>query len=269
MRSLYSYSEYKEYLNDKLDTLDDGGRGARAQMSRAIGCQTAYTARVLRGNAHFSMEQAEGINDFLGHSEEQGHYFLLLVQSAKAGSPRLRTRFQKMVKEAQQDSNLLKHRLNVKENLNESDRIMFYSSWIYPTIHALISIPGFQSAKKISQRLKIGVRQVNFAIEFLISVGLIEKNKGGALCIGKRQTHLGADSPLIAKHHTSWRMQAIRAIEDDPQEGLHYSSVVSLSCDDYARIKENLVAAIQQAKEVIKKSPEEELCCLSMDFFVV
>jgi hypothetical protein len=49
-------------------------------LSRAIGCQTAYTAQVLKGTAHFSLEQAEAINDFLGHPEEQGHLLLLLIQ---------------------------------------------------------------------------------------------------------------------------------------------------------------------------------------------
>lgn len=78
--SAYAFTDYKIYLNKKLDDLDEGGRGARARMSRAIGCQTAYTARVLRGDAQFSLEHAEGINDFLGHNEGQGHYFILLVQ---------------------------------------------------------------------------------------------------------------------------------------------------------------------------------------------
>lgn len=269
MQNLYAYEDYKAYLNDKLDALDEGGRGSRAQMSRAIGCQTAYTARVLRGAAHFSLEQAEGINDFLGHSEDQGHYFLLLVQWAKAGHPKLRSRFQGLIKEEQDSRNLLKHRLSAKENLDERDRVMFYSSWIYPAVHALISVPGFQTPEKISQRLKVGIKQSVSAIEFLTNVGLVESTKNGTLRIGKAQTHLGADSPLIAKHHTSWRMQAIRAIEDDPQRGLHYSSVVSLSLKDYEAIREDLIEAIRRAKAVIRDSPEEEVCCLSLDFFAL
>lgn len=267
MRSLYSYINYKDYLNTKLDSLDDGGRGTRSQMSRSIGCQTAYTARVLRGDAHFSLEQAEGINDFIGHSEDQGHYFLLLIQFAKAGSPKLRSRFQKMIQEAQESQSLLKHRLGAKENLDENDRVMFYSSWIYPAIHALISISGYQSPEKISQRLKISLRQAVSSLEFLMKAGLVERTKNGTLRIGRAQTHLGADSPLIAKHHTSWRTQAIRAIEDDPQRGLHYSSVVSLSRKDYESLREDFIETIKRAKEVIRKSPEEEICCFSLDFF--
>lgn len=146
---------------------------------------------------------------------------------------------------------------------------MFYSSWIYPAIHALISIPDYQTPEKISQRLKVGLRQAVSAVEFLISVGLVERAKNGTLRIGKTQTHLGADSPLIAKYHTSWRTQAIRAIEDDPQRGLHYSSVVSLSRKDYESLREDFIEAIKQAKETIRKSPEEELCCFALDFFIL
>ncbi|MGE3263337.1 MAG: TIGR02147 family protein [Bacteriovoracia bacterium] len=269
MRTLYSFTNYKDYLNAKLDELDDGGRGARAQMSRSIGCQTAYTARVLRGDAHFSLEQAEAINDFLGHPEEQGHYFLLLVQHTKAGSPKLRARFQKMIQQVQDGQSLLKNRLGTKENLDERDRIMFYSSWIYPAIHALISIPGHETPEKIAHRLKLGTKQAVSGVEFLLETGLVERSKNGALSVGKRQTHLGADSPLIAKYHTSWRVQALRAIEEDPQQGLHYSSVVSISRLDFESLKEEFIDSIRRAKEVIRKSPEEELCGLSLDFYKI
>ena len=93
MIDLFEYTQYKDFLNDKLDELDQGGRGSRAQMSRAIDCQTAYTAQVLRGSAHFSLEQAEAINEFLGHTEDQGYYFLTLLQWAKAGTKKLQNRF--------------------------------------------------------------------------------------------------------------------------------------------------------------------------------
>jgi uncharacterized protein (TIGR02147 family) len=215
------------------------------------------------------MEQAEGINEFLGHSEDQGYYFLLLLQLAKAGTSKLRQRFQKLVKQEQESHNLLKNRLDAKENLNEDERIKFYSSWVYPAVHALISIPGFQTPEKIAQRLKITAAQATSAIEFLVNAGLLQRGKNGQLSIGTRQTHLGADSPLISKHHSNWRLHAIRAIEEAPQSGLHYSSVVSLSKEDYDNIKEDLIAAIKRAKDVIKKSPEEEICCLSLDFFTL
>ena len=269
MADLYDFTDYKSYLNEKLDNLDSGGRGSRARMSRSIGCQTAYTAQVLRGRAHFSLEQAEGINSFLGHTEEQGHYFLLLIQLAKAGVPKLKDRFQKQIELLQQDRTLLKNRLGVDQKLAKLDQAIYYSSWVYGAIHALISVPGFQSPEAIAKRLGIGVRKATEAVEFLLFAGLIERSKNGSLRIGNGQIHLAATSPLIAKHHLNWRLQAMQAIEYDPQLGLHYSSVVSISRSDEKKIYEMLVATLKEIKATVKVSKEEEVASLSIDFFPV
>ena len=264
---VYRLRDYKAYLNKRLDELDEGGRGSRARMSRAIACQTAYTAQVLRGVAHFNLEQGEAINDFLGHTEEQGHFFLLLIQFARAGMPKLKSRFQKQIESIVEGRQLLKNRLGVKEHLAEHDQLIYYSSWFYGALHALVSIPTYQTPERIAERLQIGIKQAAEALEFLLKSGLIERTQKGTLQIGKGQIHLGADSPLIAKHHINWRLQAIRAVERNPKAGLHYSSVVSISRKDEEHIRDTLTNFLQTIKPIIRESKEEEACSLSIDFF--
>src|SRR3712207_9531193 len=74
------------------------------------------------------------------------------------------------------------------------------------------------------------------------------------LTIGKARIHLGADSPLIGQHHVHWRMRAMRAIESDPQGGLHYSSVVSISRRDIERLRERLIALIDRKSTRLNSS---------------
>ena len=269
MPQLFQSQDYKVFLNSKLDELDQGGRGARARMSRVIGCQTAYTAQVLRSSAHFSLEQTERINEFLGHTEEEGHFLLLLVQLAKSGTPALKARFQKQIQTIQQQRSVLGNRLDIKENLAHQDQVLYYSSWIYAAIHALVSVPGYQSLEKISRRLGIGLKTSGEALEFLLRSGLIHRNKKNEIEIGKSQIHLGVDSPLISKHHTNWRLQAIRSIEKDSKEGLHYSSALSISKQDADVIKEEIIKLLKQLKPIIRNSKEEEVYCLSFDFFTL
>ncbi len=267
MTKLYEFSDYKKFLNHRLDELDSGGRGSRARMSRAIGCQTAYTAQVLRGHAHFSLEQGEAINQFLGHTEDQGQFFLLLLQIARAGTPALKSRFVKQLNAIKESLSLLKNRLGVKENLADRDQVLYYSSWHFGAIHALISIPGFQRPEVIAERLRIDVRSVSEAIEFLVRAGLVDRSKNASLTVGKTRIHLGADSPWISKHHMNWRFQAIRAIEEDPKKGLHYSSVVSISKSDEIKVREKIEDVVKSIKAVVRESKEEELCSFSLDFF--
>ncbi len=264
---MFDFTDYKDFLNKKLDNLDQGGRGSRARMSRAIVCQTAYTAQVLRGHAHFSLEQAEAINDFLGHTEDQGSYFLLMVQLAKAGSEKLRSRFQKQMQEIQKSRALLKNKLEVKSQLAEIEQLRYYNSWIYGAIHAIVSVPGFQSPESIAKRLDLEVRQVSDALEFLIAAKLLEREKKGELTIGQGQIHIGADSPLISKHHINWRLQAIRAIERNPRDGLHYSSVISISKKDFQNVQKILVETLKEIKTIIRGSDEEQIASLNLDLF--
>jgi len=267
MIDLYEFEDYKDFLNAKLDELDKGGRGSRARMSRFIGCQTAYTAQVLRGTAHLSLEQGESINEFLGHTEDQGTFFLLLIQWQKAGTQKLRVRFRKQLDELKKGRALLKNKLQVPAQLLEHYQMTYYSSWIFGAIHALVSISEFQTPEKISQRLGIEIRQVSDALEFLMQSRLIEKNKKGEIKIGNGQIHLGADSPFIRKHHLNWRLQAILAIENNPQNGLHYSSVISISKKDRHLIHQKLVESLKDLKSIVRESKEEEVYSLGLDFF--
>jgi uncharacterized protein (TIGR02147 family) len=267
MIDLFEFEDYKSFLNEKLDDLDKGGRGSRARMSRFIGCQTAYTAQVLRGSAHLSLEQAEAINEFLGHTEDQGAYFLLLIQWQKAGTQKLRMRFRKQLDDLRKSRAVLKNRLEVPAHLTEHYQMTYYSSWIFGAIHALVSIPGFQDAEKIGERLGLEVRQVSEALDFLFQARVLEKTKKGEIKIGTGQIHLGTDSPLVRKHHLNWRLQAMMAIEKNLHEGLHYSSVVSISKKDRQLIHQKLIEYLKELKAIVRDSKEEELCSLSFDFF--
>lgn len=268
-QSVFEANDYKAYLNDRLDDPSrGGGRGARARLSKAIGCQTAYTAQVLRGTAHFSLEQAESINAFLGHSDEESHFFLLLVQVARAGSGPLRQRFEREIARLQEARLFLKNRLGVKQPLGHEDQVIYYSSWQYAAIHALVSIPKLRAPQSLSRRLGLEMGKINEALSFLSRSGILEETAHGYK-IGTARIHLGADSPLVAKHHINWRLQAIRALEGDTRENLHYSSVISLSESDASRIRELLIKALETIKPIVRDSAEETGRCLNIDFFKI
>lgn len=107
----------------------------------------------------------------------------------------------------------------------------------------------------------------------MISDPYLASSEGGGLQVGATRIHLGNDSSLISKHHTNWRIQAIRSLdrEDRTQqnEDLHYSSVVSLSAADVLKIKAMLVETIESFNATVAPSKEELVQCLALDFFKV
>ena len=267
MEDLYSFRDYKDYLNSKLDEMNAGRRGSRAELSRAIGCQTAYTAQVLRGQAHFSLEQIEAVNDFLGHTEDQGLFLLLIHQFNRAGSVKLKARFKKQIDGLLASRKLLKNRLQVDAGLKDSDQVIYYSSWHYAAVHMMAMIPSLQKSEIMADRLEISIAQINEALDFLLISGLLIRKRDGSYRTGLSRLHLGSDSNLISRHHINWRLQSLKAIDKNADAGLHYSSVISISTNDEAHIREKLIETIKQLKSVIVKSSEEKVCSLNIDFF--
>jgi uncharacterized protein (TIGR02147 family) len=265
MQSLLTYDHYKSYRTDRLDS-DPRGRGMRSALARATRCQTAYVSAVLRGNAHFTPEQAEAINEFLSHTETESDFFLLLLQFNRAGTDALRKRLKRQLEKIKESRFDLKKRLSVQQSLNLEDQSVYYSQWYFAAIHALASIPGFQNISALASRLRLDASVVSESVQFLLGAGLLEQNRHG-LKVGKKQLHLGAESPLIAKHHMNWRLQAMQSLSRKQSNNLHYSSVTTLSEKDAERIKDMVISLIREAKAIIRDSKEETLQAFTVDFF--
>jgi uncharacterized protein (TIGR02147 family) len=267
--SIFNYREYKKYLNETISRRPRGGRGVRSEMAAALGCKTAYISQVLGGPANLSLEQADFLNRYLAHSREESAFLLLLVQHERAGTPSLRTYFHEQIEATVARRLVLKDRLDVKKTLDRSDQAIYYSAWYYSAVHVLLTLPGMRDRDSIARHLGLPAEMVGQVIDFLVSVGLATVGDDG-LRVGTTRIHLESDSPMISKHHSNWRIQAIRALESATRKrdhDLHYSSVISISEADRVRIKSLLVSEIERIKEVVRTSPEEGLHCLSLDFF--
>lgn len=267
LKDLFAHQSYKEYLTNRLEATQPV-RGARARLAEAMGSQPAYVSSVLNGAGHFTPEQGEAINEFLAHSEAEADYFLLLLQWERAGTAGLKARLGRQMEKIREEKFNLQSRLPVGAELSESAQQIYYSEWFYAALHTLVSIPAFGTAESLATALKLEKKVVGEALKFLQEQGLVIANKG-RLRIGPSRIHVGGNSPLVGRHHANWRLKAMQVISERRQEGLHYSSVVTLSEKDAVRIQEKLVADIKEIKEVIRASPEEKLMSFNLDFFRV
>ncbi|MCB0349717.1 MAG: TIGR02147 family protein [Bdellovibrionales bacterium] len=268
-KDVFDFTDYKAYLLHFIKHSPKNGRGVRRAMAEAIRCPVSHISQVISGSSQFTAEQAEEMNDYLGHTEDKAQYFMLLVHYARAGSHKLQERLKKQITAAQEKRLFLKDRLGVKAEILPADQATFYSSWLYGAIHVMTTIPEFQTREKISDHLNISLKKTTEILEFLVQIGLVVENKN-EYRIGTSRIHLGSDSPLISKFHTNWRMKAIQSLDrEDTQRDLHYSSAITLSEDDYLKIKSQLVKSINDAKNIIRDSKEETLAAFSVDFFKI
>lgn len=267
-KDVFDFKEYKAYLHAVIASKPKRGRGVRMTLAQAIGAPVSHISQVLGGSSHLSFEQAEGVNEFLGHTQDEAGFFLLLVQHARAGTPALRRRIEGQIQIVLDKRLILKERLGVKAMLSVEDQAIFYSSWVYGAIHVMLTIERFQSREALSRYLGISSKRVGEILEFLISIGLAVQKENGRFGVGTARIHLGNDSPMISKFHTNWRMRAIRSLEEEnANQDLHYSSAITISEGDMSRIKSLLVKYIEEIKAIISDSKEEGLHCFSLDFF--
>jgi uncharacterized protein (TIGR02147 family) len=264
-RDLFTFRSYKSYLAERLAHTKPT-RGARARLAEAMGSQPAYVSSVLNGNGHFTPEQGEAINQFFSHSEAESDYFLLLLQWERAGTAGLKARLSRQMEKLREEKFNLKSRLPAAAELSEAAQQIYYSEWYYAAIHTIVSIPAVASLDSIAGVLKLEKKLVREVLKFLVEQGLVVVSKE-CYRIGPSRIHLGGTSPFVNRHHANWRLKALRAMGERKGEGLHYSSVVTLSESDAIRIQEKLVDEIKGIKEIIRASPEETLMGFNLDFF--
>lgn len=263
---IFSTTDYKEYLRSKIA---EKGRGARSRLAEVIRCKPSYIAQILNGNTNLSLEQAEDINQYLGHTDIECSYFISLVLYERAGSESLRQRLFKDVEEIRSKAKKIKNRVSKNVKINSDDLAQYYSSWVYIAVHGLCHMDKKTTAKKIAKRLRVSEIVIEKAIQFLISAGLLEKTAKGYIVQGKR-THLDGDSPLVIQHHTNFRTCAIRSFEAFNQENLHYTSVVAVSEKERLYIKELITQTISEIKSKVGENEKPEvLLGFNADFFEI
>lgn len=142
------------------------------------------------------------------------------------------------------------------------------ANWYNSDIRLITSIDGYQNAKAIAQYLKLPRATVNRAIEFLLQTGLcVEKN--GQIHMGPSSTHLEANSPLVHRHHTNWRLKAIEKMENMSAEDLCLTMPCSVSHKAQKEIRKEFVNFIERITQIIDEGPEENLMILNMDWLKI
>lgn len=268
-QTVFDYRDYKTYINELIASRPEKGRGMKSAIAEAVGCQKAYVSQVLSGDAHFSLEQADSLNQFMGHSPEESHFFFLLVQLARAGKPSLRRYFEDQIRQVNEKRLVIKDRLKIKDTLSREDQATYYSAWYYAAIHIMLGIEKFQTKDALIKHLGLSQKKVTEVLDFLVSLGLARQSSLGRFEIGPTRIHLERDSPMISKHHTNWRMSAIRSLERASENDLHYSVVAGMSDEDAVKIRSMILKYIEETLGVIHASKDEGVHCFALDFFPI
>jgi uncharacterized protein (TIGR02147 family) len=265
--SIFEGSDYKIFFRKRLKSFPKEGRGQLLKVAAFLKTPPSTLSQVFHGDRHLTLEQAADIVDFLALSEKEAEYFLALVELARAGNPRLRKHCEKRLARIKEESQSIKTRVEHKKTLGENEKFIFYSSWHYSAVRILTSIPGFQRPPQIAASIGLSLQRVQEVLEFLVRHGLCVE-AGGKYSYGPSSTHIGAEDPLVFRHHGNWRERALarhnQANALKPHE-LSLTIPTSTSREAMEKVKRELLDCADRVFKIFDESECELFGYLTLD----
>lgn len=266
MREVLEFTSYKSFLESAFEERAQQIRGVKSQFAKAVQIQSSYVTKVLSGGADLSLEQADRAADFLGLTDDERHYFLLLVELARAGTDSLRRNFERQIAKFRNELYQQKKAFKAKSGLALEDKHIFYSSWQYAAVLHSLSIPRLNTKEAVAEHFKLPLKRVGEILEFLVTRGMVTMSEGRVTSV-QGWDWVSGDATLVARDHSNWRLMAIRAFENRTEKDLHYSSVISISEEDAFRLKQMALKMLEEGRQIIAASKEEKVCSFLIDFF--
>ena len=266
MNTIFQYDDYRKYLRDWLYNQPRRGRGILRKWSELLRVNPSILSQILSGKRELSLDQAYELQVELALGEIESEYFFTMVTYERAASHRLKTHLKKKLELQRQESLKLSKRLGHERQLSDTESAIFYSSWVFTAVWLSTNLPSWQSVDAISKRLGLERERIVEVLQFLMDVGLVTEELGRYRSQPQR-THLENNSPFIVRHHSNWRMQAIRRAEDLKKEELMFSGPLSISREDFKKVREQIVALIRSVSDTVKETQPEDLAVFQVDLF--
>jgi uncharacterized protein (TIGR02147 family) len=268
MISLYNFNDYRAFLKARFMELPKAGHGQSLRLAEHLKVHTTLVSQVFQGHKSFTPEQGVLTAEFLGLTEEESEYFLLLIQWERAGNEALRKNLQRQIDKHKKQAQELVNRLQSNVTMSEEQKAVFYSDWTYAAVRQASALKDLNDLDSISERLGISRKQTKKIVDFLLQAGLVreEKNK---ITVGPSSTHLPSHSPWVKVHHRNWRQRALESLNTEDETKLHYSCPLTIAKKDAALLREMIVKFLEATDKVIEPSASEEIYCLNVDWFRV
>lgn len=268
MLSIYDFNDYRKYLKAWIQHQPLKGHGLKGKMARAAGVSSTLISLILKGEKQFSQEQALEISEFIGHTEQECDYLLLLLEKDRAGSHKLKQKIQKKIHKAQAEAQKISAHVPKDVELSEEAKAIYYSDWLYTAIRNLVAIGDYNDIRAISQRLNVPDHLVSTSLDFLFEHALcrLEKRK---IVVGPAHTHLDKSSRLVQRHHQNWRLKGFERMSQSIDSDLFCTAPMSLSAEAADEIRKLLPKLIESVLKIMRPSPSEKLYCFNMDWFEI
>jgi uncharacterized protein (TIGR02147 family) len=265
--TIWNYKDYKKYLKAVTESARPQ-RGVILRLATGAGCQPSYLSQVLAREVQLTPDHAFSLAEHLGLAPDERKYFCLMVDLARAASPKLRADLDRQLNEIRDANTDVGKRIEREKRLPEIHQALYYSTWLLGAAHILTAIPEYQTLSAAARRLQVSEPVMVEVFQRLVEMGLVTKD-GSRWKYSRGEFHLPKDSPLIALHHQNWRARAVLDAQSSAGHGLHFSGAYAVGRDDLERLKQVFLDALKVANKIAGPAASEELVCIACDVFRV
>jgi len=231
---IFHYHDYRSFLRDYFDFAKnkDGKFSYRFFAQRAGFSSGSFLKLVIDGQRNLTNESINKISKGFKLKKQEHEYFEKLVFMNQASSHEVRNFYYKQ---------MLSMKGYSKVNQIAKASYEYFSKWYYPVIREIITFgDGKYTPDKIATLLKpeITEKQAQDALDQLVELGLIRKNKNGSWAQCARHISTGQEvrSFIVAQYHREMLKLAAESIERfSPDE--RDISAITFSMDS-ARLQE-------------------------------
>jgi uncharacterized protein (TIGR02147 family) len=262
-----SFSDYKEYVRSIVQR-NAAIRGYQTKLSRAAGCTPSFLSQVLHSSVHLTPDHGAGLVSFWELPELDADYFMALIHEARAASPQLRKMVSRTKEGIRKRKFDLAKRFQASRLTKEESEFIYYSGWQWSAIHVLLSIPKYQTASELANRLGMSPGLITDYILQLQKMGLVAQ-RGRQFRTVEHNVHLPKESAVGPLHHLNWRHRANENYRRKDVDSIHYTAVHGLSVADADRIRHLVLKLIEESRAIVSPSKEEEAVCFACDFFPI
>lgn len=259
--NIFEFNDYRDFLREYLSKETT----VRKDLLSATGISSSFLTQVLAETKQLSSDQGYEIALYVGLTERETDYFLLLIELSRAGSHKLQQRIKGKIRQLQSDAMTVAAKVNSTIHLTEEQKAIYYSNWIYSAVRNLIPTASNLSTASIAKHLNVPEVRAESAIQLLLDYGLLAKTEEG-LRSQPGYTHLSSGHPLIFRHHQNWRQRAIQRMDHYNENHLHYTCPMAITKEAAHLLRMQLLESIKNLNQSMSGDPDVSYC-LNIDLF--
>ena len=267
--NIYDFENEIHFLKNYLDLQENKGRGLLKKWSEKLNIHTTLMSQFMSEKRNLTEEIALEFVDLLNLNKSEKDYFICLVKIRNAGSFKLKKYYLNKKNELKSNSLKLAERLDHKNYLSDSEKNIYYSSWIYQAIRMYCSLhPDGVTLANLIEYFSIDEQKIMKVIDFLEKARLISKD-GEKWKSGQVISHLEKESVFLPRYHANWRLFSMNNSIYLSDNELMYTSAVTISEKDFLEFREKIVQLLKDLSQTIKKTEPEKMAVLTIDFLNV